>query len=157
MFRRVAAGLVSLVLLGCGAEEEVRPPLQPVQGTLTINGKAAEGATVVLHPADGKNFDSRGSRPQATVEADGTFHVTTYQEGDGAPAGNYNVAVMWFGKNGDATADRLGGAYARPDQSDVRVTISIGDAELEPIEIKGARLAAARPSKPEQDHDGLEP
>jgi hypothetical protein len=157
MFRNVAAALISIVFLGCGADEEIRPQLQPVQGTLSVNGKPAQGATVVLHPADGKNFDSRGSRPQGTVGPDGAFKVTTYQDGDGAPAGEYNVAVMWFGKSGNAAADLLAGAYARPEQTSIRVTVAPGDAELDPIEIKGASLTAAPARRPAQDHDGIDP
>ncbi|QDT52106.1 hypothetical protein Pan44_01150 [Caulifigura coniformis] len=154
MFRRVVASLLSVALVGCGAEEDVRPALQPAQGTLTINGKPAQGALVVLHPADGKNFDSRGSRPQGAVGQDGAFKVTTYQDGDGAPAGDYNVAILWFGKSGNASADLLAGAYARPEQTGIRITVAPGSTELEPIEIKGARLMAA-PAKPSKDHDGL--
>jgi hypothetical protein len=143
-----------MTLLGCGAEDEVRPALQPVEGKLTINGKPAQGATVVLHPADGRDFDSRGSRPQGDVDIGGAFRITTYQAGDGAPAGDYNVAVLWFGKSGKASADLLSGAYARPEQTGIRVTVTPGIAELEPIEIKGARLTAPA-VKPSQNHDGL--
>jgi hypothetical protein len=117
-----------------------------------INGKPAQGATVVLHPSDGKEFDSRGSRPQGAVGADGAFKVTTYQDGDGAPIGDYNVALLWFGKNGSGSSDLLAGAYSRPEASGIRVTVATGIAELKPIEISARLTAPARPSK---DHDGL--
>jgi len=125
-----------------------------VQGSLTINGKPAPGALVIFHPANGQEFDARGSRPQGTVGADGVFRISTYQEADGAPAGEYKVAVLWFGKNGNGSADLLSGAYARPEQTGIVVTVATGQAELQPIEIKGARLTPAR-VKPTPDHDGL--
>ena len=78
----VFALIASVHLAGCGPEDEVRPPLQPAEGMLTINNQPAAGAMLVLHPANGKGFDSRMTRPRATVGADGKFHLTTYQEGD---------------------------------------------------------------------------
>ena len=106
--------------------------LQPVQVELDDQRQARAGATVILHPAEGKNFDSRGSRPQGDVDAEGTFKVTTYQSGDGAPAGDYNVAVLWFGKS-EASTDLLSGAYARPEQTGIRITVTPGASELRPI------------------------
>src|SRR5690606_19402348 len=90
---RMAAWLMVLSAVGCGPPAEVRPVLIPVQGSLLVNGKPAAGAMVVFHPAGGASIDERGSRPKATVLPDGSFEVTTYQAGDGAPAGDYDVAV----------------------------------------------------------------
>ncbi|HBL44956.1 MAG TPA: hypothetical protein DDZ90_16355, partial [Planctomycetaceae bacterium] len=80
---------------GCG-NSDVRPDLQTVEGRLTINGEPAAGAMLVFYPAQGEEFDSRGSRPRAKVEENGNFQVTTYQSGDGAPAGDYQVGILWF-------------------------------------------------------------
>ena len=33
--------------------------------------------------------------PQGTTDEDGTFRLDTYEIGDGAPEGNYNVFINW--------------------------------------------------------------
>lgn len=151
------APLLLALLGGCGAPHEERPALHPATGTLTINGKPAEGAMLVLHPAAGEEFDARGTRPRATVNADGSFEVTTYQAGDGAPAGDYRVAVLWLA-NPDSNSpwDRLGNRYANPDRTDIRLSIAEGTNELEPIEIEGARILDRPPRRDPNDRDQVD-
>ena len=144
-------------MCGCGAPHEERPPLHPATGTLTINGKPAEGALLVFHPAAGREFDARGTRPRATVEADGTFEVTTYQSGDGAPAGDYRVAILWFADPDSSSPwDRLGNRYANPDRTDIRVSITEGVNELKPIEIEGAQIADRPARRNPNDRDQVD-
>ena len=146
--RLLVAGVL-VVLAGCGAEEEIRPDLSPAAGSLMINGEPAAGAMLVFDPADGKEFDARGTRPRATVQEDGTFEVTTYQQGDGAPAGDYQVAVLWF-ENPDASNpwDKLGNQYANPKKTDIRVTVREGENQWEPIKIENARILSRPPARP---------
>lgn len=128
------------LLSGCNKGEQ-RPEVHPVAGQLTVNGQPAEGALLSFHPADGVNFDQRGSRPRATVEADGSFTVSTYGDGDGAPAGEYAVSVVWIENPESATpVDKLDGRFADPEQSEWRVRIEEGENQLEPYRIEGVRL-----------------
>lgn len=155
---RTLLGMMLLLLSGCGAEEEIRPELFPAQGSLIINGKPAAGALLVLSPADGKPIDERGSRPRATVQDDGTFQVTTYQSGDGAPAGEYQVGVLWF-ENPDANEpwDRLGNQYANPEKTGIRVSIQAGENQWEPIKIDKARLSSRPLRQPKaKDYDQVD-
>lgn len=133
------------LLAGCSGGEP-RSEVHRTRGSLMVNGKPAEGAILSFHPADGKNFDQRGSRPRAVVEADGSFAVSTYGDRDGAPAGDYAVSVVWL-ENADSAdpADKLGGRFATPQQSRWRVQIQPGDNQLEPYEITGVRLKRSRP------------
>lgn len=145
---RTAAVALLVCLCGCGAEEEVRPDLYPVEGSLIINGKPAGGAMLVLHPANGKNFDERGSRPRATVNEDGTFHVTTYQNGDGAPVGDYRVALLWFDDpDSNNPWDKLGNQYANPEKTEIRVSVQEGENAWEPIQIENARVLERPPRR----------
>jgi hypothetical protein len=91
------------------------------------------------------------------VKADGRFEVTTYQAGDGAPAGDYRVAILWFA-NPDSNSpwDRLGNRYASPERTDIRVSITEGVNQLEPIEIEGARLLSRPPRRNPTDHDQVD-
>ena len=80
-------------LIGCRKatpQFESRPTF-PVEGTVLIRGKPAEGVQVFLHPRD---VSQRG-KPRGVTDADGRFRLRTYHDGDGAPAGDYTVTVYW--------------------------------------------------------------
>src|SRR5262245_21130858 len=86
----VAAGAL-LLSLACAPQ---RPPAYPVAGQVFYQGKPTPGAVVVFHPV-GANETST-PRPSGQVQADGSFGLTTYLPGDGAPEGEYLVAITWF-------------------------------------------------------------
>lgn len=134
-----AAALVALcALAGCGGAPD-RVPVYPAGGSLAHDGKPAVGAIVILHPADPA---SAPIKPRGKVKADGTYRLTTYDTGDGAPAGAYAVTVYWprppapGQPDNDDGPDRLGGRHLRPDQPVARVTVVAGDNALEPINLK---------------------
>jgi hypothetical protein len=143
-------------LHGCGPDPEVRPPVHMTHGTLTINDEPAAGAMLVFHPADKEGFDARQTRPRADVGPDGVFEVTTYQQGDGAPTGDYKVGILWF-KDPDASTpwDKLQGRYANPESTGIQVTINEGVNLLDPIDITGARVVENPPKDP-TDHDQVD-
>lgn len=133
-------GMTSLFCcLGCG-DEDWQAETYPAQGRITINGESPSGTVVELH-STGEQPDVRNSRPWAIVQEDGTYVLSTYETGDGAPVGDYKVVLRW---PPDVTqpslADRLGGAYSTPQRSPWMVNISEGDNELPPIELTGAKV-----------------
>src|SRR5436309_2942675 len=73
---------------GCGSSD--RAGLQPVKGTLRVNGQPAAAALVTFHPTG-----ADAARPTGRVGGDGTFTLTTRVAGDGAPVGEYRVTVTW--------------------------------------------------------------
>ena len=117
------AGLLA-VAAGCG---DGRVACYPVSGSVTVKGKPADGAQVVFHPAAG---ESAAPRPTAVVGADGTFKLTTYAAGDGAPVGSYKVTVRWLPKKkgpGEMDGpDRLGERYAVAGST--KLTATVGPA-----------------------------
>ncbi|QDU11529.1 DUF4198 domain-containing protein [Gimesia aquarii] len=65
-----------------------RPKTYPVTGTVNFDGKPLEGATIV--------FRSSGGEPQAAVgrsNAEGAFQLRTFEDGDGAIAGEHSVSI----------------------------------------------------------------
>jgi hypothetical protein len=111
----------------------------------------------VLHPSDGASFDSRGSRPKGTVQADGSFELMTYQNGDGAPVGDYDVAILWLAEpESDSPWDKLHGQLSHPKQTDIQLSVREGETELEPIELTGLTIQKRRPPQTTTDPDGLE-
>jgi hypothetical protein len=129
-----------MLLAGCGDSQD-GVPVYPARGTVLYQGAPAEGAKVVLY--DTNRQDPKAPFPTGEVQPDGTFRLTSYEEGDGAPAGTYKVTITWLepipeGVNREmySPADRLGGRYANPEQSPLEVTIVEGNNELEPLELK---------------------
>jgi hypothetical protein len=108
----VLAGLAFLVP-SCGG----RNPVYPVHGrVLDGRGKPAAGALVIFHPSGSDNPGTLN--PVGRVDSAGDFRLTTYTEGDGAPAGAYAVTITWptprktpFGREGP---DQLRGSYSDP-------------------------------------------
>ena len=160
LVRRVALAVLGLMgclwwQVGCQRSED-RPELQQARGSLMINGEPAMGAMVVLHPSDGGSFDSRGSRPKGTVQADGSFELMTYQNGDGAPVGEYDVAVLWLAEpESNDPWDKLNGRLADPKQTDLHLSVREGQTELEPLELTDITIQKRRPPQPTSDPDGL--
>jgi hypothetical protein len=133
----VVVGLALLALGGCGKSD--REPTHPVRGQVAYNGKPIPHAIVVFHPLTepGKNVP----RPRATVNADGTFVLATYEASDGAPAGQYAVTIEWWQSNEKAAPDappsnRLPPRYAKTATSGLRVRVEPGDNQIPTIQLR---------------------
>lgn len=141
---------MAIVLVGCvGCQPDWQAATYPASGSITINGARPSGAVVTLFPT-GDKVDERNSKPWAVVDEQGQFTLQTYVKEDGAPAGDYIVTVKWPWDVNDmsqAMSDRLGGAYAFPGKSELRVTIAAAPTVLKPIEIVKAKVA----NKPSSD------
>ena len=91
---RKFAALLALLAAGCGGEG--KPATAPAAGKVTFNKTTPPvGALVVFHPADKSLGRAMGGTPLAKVKDDGTFTLTTYESGDGAPPGEYGVTIDW--------------------------------------------------------------
>jgi hypothetical protein len=128
---------VILPTIGCGKGGN-RIPVHPVIGTIKFQGKPIVGAFVSLHP---KTALEGIPGPRATVAPDGSFAVSTYDGGDGAPQGEYVLTVQWY-KPVRQGNDLVGGPnvlpskYASPRTSDVRITVAAGENRLKPIQLR---------------------
>jgi hypothetical protein len=123
---------------GCGGAADGRVPVVPVQGKVLVRGQPAAGALVIFHPVGAP--DANTPRPTAVAADDGTFILSTYDTGDGAPAGSYLVTVTWDERDEEADdgvpgVDRLRGRYADPSQSGLRVEVQSGTNELPPFDL----------------------
>jgi len=137
---RVSLLLVTLAvggtsLIGCG---DSRIPTYPVSGQVVLQ----DGSTL---PRGGKViFFSRNQEPPIRAEgyfgADGKFELTTYEQGDGAPEGEYDAAVVPTvpdDQGGLSTREYLmamepiDDRYKVPGNSGLRFTVSAEDAPHE--------------------------
>ncbi|MGO8752444.1 MAG: carboxypeptidase-like regulatory domain-containing protein [Thermoguttaceae bacterium] len=80
----VAAGAT---VLGCGGKT-AGPKTAPAAGTVLLDDKPVEGATVVFAPEA-----SGGTTVVAITDANGAFSLKTPAGADGAPPGKYKVTV----------------------------------------------------------------
>jgi hypothetical protein len=138
--------LLALALTGCGSGS--RPDAVPAGGKVAYRKTAVPaGALVVFHPADLATEKQIGGKPFAKVKDDGTFELTTYTEGDGAPPGEYGVTIDWrppakggkFALGGDgggaSGAPALSPKYSNPQQPFTKVTVKKGDANRFTFEV----------------------
>jgi hypothetical protein len=83
--RIVPIGALFITMLGCG-----RPSYQldvaPVTGKVTIDGRPLSSGYVTF-------VVGRGRASSGTIQPDGTFTMSTYEQGDGAQVGTHPVVV----------------------------------------------------------------
>ena len=125
-------GLVAIMALaGCD-----------VTGTIKVDGQIPVGAKLLLCPVTPQGPDA--VLPTANVKPDGSFVVTTYKSGDGAPPGEYVVTVAWYkiDKDGAVGPNVIPEQYANPKTSPIKVTItSPGPTTIEPTAMPFPALA----------------
>src|SRR5262245_49763628 len=100
-----------VMLAGCGRDG---PALQPVRGTVRVNGRPAERVAVSFHHASAA-VKGNAAHPCGVTDAVGAFQLSTDRESDGAVAGEYVVTFTWWSDpDPDRAKDLLKGAYADP-------------------------------------------
>jgi hypothetical protein len=135
----LVAGLVVLfgvILPGCGGSG---PKPQPVHGQILVDGQPVRGAAVTFHPVG----STESLRPSAQTDEQGLFSLTSFANGDGAPAGEYSVTVTLYRVDitrqqaeGDATTvNVLPPRYANPTGSQLKAVVSKGKNDLSPFEL----------------------
>ena len=109
-----------------GVSTAKRLPTHPVRGQAHYEGVPMAGAVVTLvsDKGKGKTLNARG-----VVEADGSFQLSTYKAFDGAPAGEYEISVVWR-EGGKTGANLLPAKYATAAKSGLRATIKTGMNEV---------------------------
>lgn len=128
--RAVPMLLVTMALLGLWSHTGADPfpvapnaPVFAVEGRAFWRGQPAARANIYLHPlADRSPSRWPNGFPRATVNDDGTFTVSTFAAGDGAPVGRYAVLVRWANKwdssrvadDDSRQLDRFSGRYLNP-------------------------------------------
>jgi hypothetical protein len=129
-----------LGFLGCSSDQWAE--VFPVSGVVKYDGQIPVGAQIVLHPVAAAASDAVA--PTGRVKADGSFVITSYQAGDGAPPGDYVVTIQWYKieKDGVVGPNVIPDQYVSPKTSPIKVSVqSGGPTALEPIAISSAKTA----------------
>jgi hypothetical protein len=133
-----------LAIAGCG---DGQIATYPVTGTVKVNGKPAEGAMVIFVPTSTAPEAER-KRPFGIADGQGQFSLMTFEQGDGAPAGEYKVLVQWpappnsqsseqrGGGRRTLGADRLRGKYFNLEKATLNATVKEDSNVLPPFELQ---------------------
>lgn len=125
---------------GCGSGG---PALQPIKGSVKINGKPAAQAIVFMHR---KQRDSPLEPvPYGTTAADGSFVVLTPPDAKGAQTGDYvlTVYIPDLSKPEDRNGQRpdlLNRAYLDPASSHLAFTVKQGQNTIPELDLQPGRL-----------------
>ena len=125
MTRIVRSAVFLVCLAGCARNAPVVP--HPVRGTVERAGAPVADATVIFYPETA--LPDGIHNPIGITDASGRFNLTTLQQNDGAPAGEYRVTI-------ELRAKRLAGEehvrdgphllpekYARPSTTPFRASV----------------------------------
>jgi hypothetical protein len=129
--------LLAVTTAGCGKAEPERVAVFPTTGKITFKGQPTIGATVLLHP---KAPQEKVPAPRASVAPDGTFKLSTFNTGDGAPEGEYVLTVKWYKpvKNGGDVVSGpnvIPAKYTQAESSTIVVRVAAGENSLDPIKL----------------------
>ena len=131
--------VLAVTLLCASCTRSDRLAVHPVHGRVLFEGHPATEALVIFHPqAAGEEWAL--IRPSARVGPDGSFTLTTYDAGDGAPAGDYAVTIDWREHTAPVEGAPPGRSllpprYASPQTSPLHAQVKPGANELEPFKL----------------------
>jgi hypothetical protein len=132
VLRRVFGSFLAIILFtGCGPSGPQGGPrvaTTAINGIVHVDGSPAAFLRVVAVP-DGST-SSVPIESSALTTQDGTFSLSTYESGDGVPAGNYKLTFVWGEinlMNGQYSGDQFNGKYADPAKSEHNLTVTDSD------------------------------
>lgn len=77
----------TVMLAGCTQQAATAP----VNGSVTYNGQPVGQGQILFQPVSGADKNYPGKPARADVQPDGTYALTTFDEGDGALLGEHRV------------------------------------------------------------------
>jgi len=138
--RVLAAGALIALVSACGKRGI---PLYPVKGSVRINGEPAKDVNVMFTPVAAPQGGATPLSPAAVTGEDGSFRLMSFKPGDGAPAGDYQVTIIYpmnrFNKHLSGI-DRLKGKFADPKKSGLTAKVEPKSNDLPPFELKAEVL-----------------
>jgi hypothetical protein len=115
--------LLSLALCwGCGTAVDAPTETIAIKGKITYKGQPVTQGVVTFEPRDS------GRAATGTVQADGTFVLTTYKEGDGVVVGRHKVSVSGTGTK--SNREFMPVKYTSPNTSGLEADVSRDKTEF---------------------------
>lgn len=96
MIRRKAvfSAMLVVVVAATGGCSDAPYKLAPVHGTVTIDGRPMTSGKVMFAPIKNGPGIEAGKPAIGAIHDDGSFELSTYQDGDGAVVGEHWVTVF---------------------------------------------------------------
>ena len=125
----VSTAAAAFALVGCQSRNSDWKPTEPLVGVLLVDGAPAEGVQVTLHNVAGIDA-KQPTFSQGFSDKEGKFKLSTYEEGDGVPEGEYVLTFFWGQINPLSMQfggpDKLKEKYHDPAQSKFKVKVEKG-------------------------------
>jgi 5-hydroxyisourate hydrolase-like protein (transthyretin family) len=120
---------VCLVSVSCSKTDPNRKVTVPVRGEVYVDGQPAAMLQIECHPLEGLDKE-QPTITQAVTDDEGRFQLATYEAGDGAPLGEYQLTFVWQNFSAMAAGfsgpDKLKGRYKDPKSSEVSLKVEKG-------------------------------
>ena len=139
LFRLAVVASVLVCGIACSKEQRGnRKETSPVKGKVLVDGQPVGQMAVRCFSVTGIDKENP-SLSSCFTGQDGTFQISTYEQGDGVPEGEYALTFQWgelnlFSKSYDG--DKLNGRYNDPAKSEVKFTVTKG----QPVELGEIKL-----------------
>ena len=125
----ITLSVLSLLNAGCGSGNSNEKQVFEIKGTVMVDGKPVEQIQVALHDKAGLD-NKQPTYPQGFTDAAGNIRISTYADGDGAPAGEYNVTFSWQEVNlmsrSFSGPDKLNNKYSDPKTTSFSLSLGAG-------------------------------
>jgi hypothetical protein len=146
-----ALGFVVLGVVATGCGNDGRLKTYPVKGQVLYNGEPLKGVDVAFIAVEEKNRVPYP--PHATTDAQGNFTLMSYDTGDGAPAGEFQVAVAFAVEvsgpdDGSDQSKKIIGQvpvkYHKAETSGLKATVNTSSTTLEPFKLEGPPIRSRK-------------
>jgi len=94
----ISVCLAAICAAAPGCKRSSHPETIPVKGTVTLDGKAVEGAAVAFYPKSG------GNPAMGRTDRNGNYALSTYGDKDGAVPGGHSVVISKVARRASAKA-----------------------------------------------------
>jgi len=125
----ITLSFLSLLNAGCGGGNLNEKQVFEIKGTVMVDGKPADQIQVALHDKAGLDT-KQPTYPQGFTDESGKIRISTYVDGDGAPAGEYNVTFSWQEFNLMSRSytgpDKLNSKYSDPKTTTLSLSLGAG-------------------------------
>lgn len=126
--RMLCAAILFALVSGCSGGDN-RKPTYPVTGVVLVDGQPAEAVRITLNDVKGMD-PNQPTFSETFSDKDGKFAVSTYEQGDGVPEGEYVLTFYWGTINPlnmqYGGEDKLKRKYADPATSKFRIKVENG-------------------------------
>jgi len=118
---------LACLLVGCEKKFTDEHAVYPIAGILTVDGVPQEGLRITMQNVSGSD-PAKPTFPSGYSKAEGKISISTYADGDGAPAGTYKVTIEWGEFNPLSMSyggpDKLKGRYSDVEKTELQWTVT---------------------------------